>query len=186
MEGGVTSRVNGRQKGARAELEVAALIQTWWSRREPDVIVKRTPGSGGWASPDARAVFRTAGDLVISSTKWPWSVEIKRREAWSLERLCKGGASPVWGWWRQAGEQAREMDLRPMLWFRRSHAAWLVMLSLDDPALALLDRGRVTISWTPGEHARIPHGGAPAIVFEASRVLAIDPRRMFEDSLSTR
>jgi hypothetical protein len=94
----------------------------------PGVIFKRTPGSGGWADPDARAAFRTAGDLVTNAGNFPFAVEVKRREGWKLDILLVGRRSPVWAWWLQAQAAAREMKLQPALWIRKNHTPWYVML----------------------------------------------------------
>jgi len=120
----------GRPKGAKAELEVAAILAEWWGGFEPGTIFKRTPGSGGWASKDAREAFGTAGDLVTTSDRFPFSVEIKRREGWAWDPLISGKKSPVWKWWRQAVTQGEEMHKVPMLWLRHNREPWAVMLPL--------------------------------------------------------
>jgi hypothetical protein len=122
------SGVQGRPKGARAELEVAALLAKWWGTYEPGTIFKRTPGSGGWGDKDARAEFRTSGDLVTSSASFPFCVEVKRREGWSRSTLLAGRKSPVWGWWAQAVRAAEEMSSTPLLVFRRSREPWSAMV----------------------------------------------------------
>lgn len=121
--------MNGRRKGARAEIQVAALLQGWWRGLEPGCVFKRTPSSGGWATPEVRGAFKVAGDLVTTAVRFPWCVEVKSREAWSIDNVREGRASPVWGWWAQAGRQAAEQPgSEPMLWVRHRREPWRVMV----------------------------------------------------------
>jgi Holliday junction resolvase len=125
--------VNGRQKGARAEREVAGLLAGWWGKIERGCEFVRVPSSGGWATPKLRGDFRVSGDLATTAKKFPWVVEVKHREQWTWERLLAGKPSPVWSWWKQAERQAAEMKLDPMLWFRRNRETWSVMAPLLPP-----------------------------------------------------
>lgn len=114
------------RKGASAELEIRDLLRPWWQQVEPEVVMVRTPASGGW---HASATFRTAGDLMVTpGSKWPWSVEIKRRESWSPKGFVAGRRSPVWSWWAQATQDALKIDAQPMLWVRRSNGNWIVLV----------------------------------------------------------
>lgn len=130
---GKGSRQNGsgrksRVKGASAEREVAVLLEAWWGQLEPGCKFKRTPVSGGWSSPDVRMAFQTAGDLVTTAKRFPWSVEVKRREGFDIENVRHGRRSPVWGWWEQTRKAAKEMGKEPMLWFRKNNSRWFLML----------------------------------------------------------
>jgi hypothetical protein len=121
-------RKNGRSKGKRGENQVAKLLEPWWGQFEPGVKFKSTPQSGGWASPEVRAHFKTAGDLVTTGEAFPFTVEVKYREAYSEKTYEAGKACPVWGWWQQAIDQAREENGVPMLWFRKNHKPWTVLV----------------------------------------------------------
>lgn len=120
-----------REKGSCGEREVAKLLEPWWRKVEPECVFVRTPLSGGWGGKDLRAGFKASGDLMTTAEKFPFTVEVKRREAWKLDRLLEGKASPVWGWWRQAIVQGEEMQVTPMLWLRQNRKPWLVMLPED-------------------------------------------------------
>lgn len=117
-----------RQKGNVAEREVAALLRQWWSDVEPEAEWARTPLSGGWGGASARAGFRASGDLMTTAVRFPFTVEVKRREGWAWSTLIAGKRSPVWGWWKQAQTQAAEMKVEPMLWFRRNRQPWRVLI----------------------------------------------------------
>jgi hypothetical protein len=123
-------RKNGRAKGAKAELEVARLCVVWWDQVEPGCQFKRTPGSGGWATPEVRGEFKVAGDLTTTAKRWPFTVEVKRREGWVLANLYAAKPSPVWKWWRQACAAASEEGRTPILFLRKNARVpeWFVMV----------------------------------------------------------
>jgi hypothetical protein len=185
--------INGRKKGSNAERALAAIIQAWWRQRDPECIFKRTPSSGGWASPEARAHFKTSGDLVTTAAWWPWCVEIKHREGWSREWLEKGRNSPVWSWWEQTQTAAAESDQWPMLFVRKNRTPWLLMLSDRDPAIEgplygarKLGRrsSRMHAAWSRDPVITFPHqlggpwrvGDHHPIVFTAEQLFAMPPR----------
>jgi hypothetical protein len=117
-----------RKKGATGEVQVSKLVSAWWCRAEPEVRFKRTPKSGGWATATQRGGFKVSGDICSTSEIWPFTVEIKRHEAWSFATFSLGRKSPVWAWWRQAINAAAEENRIPMLFFRHSNQPWLVLL----------------------------------------------------------
>jgi len=132
--------MGSREKGSRGELEVRDLLRAWWAPVEPGLSIERAPSSGGW---HAAAAFRAAGDLVVPrGARFPWSVEVKRREDWSMVSLLRGGQSPVWTWWAQATRDALRNDAWPMLWVRRSREPWIVLVDARQSSAA-----RVTPDW---------------------------------------
>lgn len=149
-------------KGKAAERDVAAMLQAWWSHVEPAVRFVRTPQSGGWHEPSVRAEFRACGDVMTTAESFPWAVEVKRRERWSLAWLLGGRPSPVWAWWRQTVTDAETAGLHPMLWLRRSREPWRVMLGEADPAVAHIPR-------------RYRRPILDTALVEASALLALDP-----------
>lgn len=149
--------INGRTKGACAEREVAKLIQAWWgqlpvpTQLTPDgkpCQFVRTPQSGGWGTAQTRGNYRVAGDVSSTSASWPFTVEAKRREGWTLSvfvRAMKRG-SPVWEWWAQCCKAASEEGGVPMLWMRKSRQPWLVLLP-ESIALPILGLTSADIYW---------------------------------------
>lgn len=162
----------GRSKGNRAELEVAALVEEWWTTYEPEARFKRTPLSGGWGDATVRGAFNASGDLMTTSSTFPFCVEVKRRERWSVDRLMAGKASPVWSWWRQTQTAAEEMKLEPMMWFRHNRTPWLVMVR-DFFAARLRSYGSPAMSWGPLD---VDVGDAHPIVLRSASVLSIPPK----------
>lgn len=166
-----------RDKGNVAEREVAQLARAWWRRLEPDCDFVRTPLSGGWGGPQLRAEFQASGDLMTTAERWPFGVEVKRREGWTEERLRAGKPSPVWEWWLQTQRAATEMRKEPMLWIRKNRQPWRVMLRQAYCR-------NVGFGWTPDIYfsleqlAGINYGPRDAlpVVYLADHVLAQDPR----------
>lgn len=156
--------VNSRDKGKRGERAVAALLQSWWQAVEPECQFVSTPQSGGWSTPEVRAASRTAGDLTTTAKRFPFCVEVKWRERWSVDRLMREQSSPVWGWWRQCLRDAAVVSLIPMLWFRKSRHPWYVMV----PEMYFIDR-RITF---------FAAGAKACNVLFANDVLGVDPHQL--------
>lgn len=164
--------MNSKQKGSAAEREVAKICQVWWQRIEPGCEFVRTPLSGGWSTPKLRGEFKAAGDLMTTARRWPFTTEIKRREAWSMRPLVAGRTSPVWAWWGQVLTAAAEEDRRPLLWFRHNREPWLVMV--HDAVTKGLGLEPV-IEWPDLLALNVP--GALPVVYRAADLIQVDPER---------
>lgn len=177
--------VNGKQKGAEGEREVVALLRQWWGAMEPEVEFARTPGSGGWQGQNhrgeqLRGKFRMSGDVMTTSPTFPFSVEVKRRENWTMGNLLAGKSGPVWDWWRQCQKAADESTppLVPMVWLRHNREPWGVMLPAGFAALVpgLLP----LIAWTPRQLLSVDVGPLLPALFKGASVLLTSPRWMVE------
>lgn len=163
-----------RNKGARAELEVAALIQEWWQEVEPGVFFKRVPLSGGWANAAMRKNKGSSGDLTTDAKRFPFVVEVKRNEEFSMSRVLMATADekpysgPVWKYWAQAREQADEAGGVPLLVFRNSGAQWWCLVPATRYMHARVGR--------PGFVIRGPRPEDRAYLVEFSKLLAVAPR----------
>lgn len=165
--------MNSRNKGAVAEREVAALLQTWWSKFEPGCQFVRTPSSGGWATPELRGEFQAAGDLMTTAKKFPFAIEVKRREGWTLDRLVAGKSSPVWGWWKQCQKAANEMQKVPCMWFRKSKEGWFAMLPVGgDPGVRI---GEPLFSFCTEELTKVDYGISLPAIYPAWKLLSWTP-----------
>jgi hypothetical protein len=191
--------VNSRQKGATAEREVAKLHAEWWGKFEPGCKFVKTPLSGGFSGPTVREAFEMSGDLMTTAKRFPFAVEVKRREGWCWRNVQRGMPSPVWGWWRQAIKAADEMHRRPALWFRKSREEWRVMVPQDMVLLAVpsfagmpfrwsapdvvweglqvpvSSFADVEASWSPVDLLRVDVGDQHPVVVLARDLLATDP-----------
>lgn len=126
-----------RAKGSRGELEVAHIIMTWWAKLEPAARFIRTPLSGGWQhDSQAASHYNACGDIMTTAAFFPFCVEVKWREAWSVDRFLDGRQCPPWGWWRQTVQAAAKQTRGvPMMWMRRNRVPgrnskfpWLVLV----------------------------------------------------------
>jgi len=178
---------NGRRKGSKAELQVAKCTEFWWRQLplaqqdtqdgKPAIFV-RTPMSGGWGSQGARAHYRVAGDLSSTSESWPFTVEVKRREGWSLASFINGShrRSQVWDWWAQCCKGASEEGGVPMMWFRSNGNPWLVLLpdALATPRLGAIN---ADIYWPDPAAVRFSNTtGIHPVGYLADKLLASDPK----------
>jgi hypothetical protein len=116
--------VNGRAKGARNERDLAKALGAWWGE-----VFLRTPGSGGWA----KGKESVSGDIVSKNdaTVFPFSVEAKKVEGWTLEHLWSA-KSHFWkedGWWEQCRRDALGSNKAPLLVFTKNRTPWYVMMT---------------------------------------------------------
>lgn len=160
------------KKGPRGELEVRDLFAAWWAHVEPETKFVRTPRSGGW---HASAEFRAAGDLMCTpGSRFPYCVEVKRREGWSEERFLEIGPprpSPVWKWWEQARRDARKIGgVYPLLAFRKNRRPWLGMLWVSDSPHLVIERAI--------RLCRCPQGGGNVCIFGLATLFEVDPRKL--------
>lgn len=130
------SRKNSRVKGNRGELDVAKVFSMWCGE-----LVRRTPGSGGWGGAKE---FGTTADLVCTKKAFPFHVEVKHREGWTLDDLVTGAREEhdksIVQWWTQCltscptdpGDPEMEFLKVPLLVFRRNRQPWLVMVRNED------------------------------------------------------
>lgn len=122
----MSSRVNGRRKGHSAERRLVHLFSSWWGSE-----FFRTPGSGSFAT---RGFIRTdgvdlSGDVVTTDPTFPFCIESKKVEGWTLDRFVH---SPKTGelqsWWKQARKEAESCSRVPLLVFARNRIPEYVAL----------------------------------------------------------
>lgn len=120
---------SSKRKGAKGEREACALLSELLGFE-----IKRKLGaarSGGVDSEDIPG----------------WALEIKRVEKAHLNK-----------WWRQAVEQAGDINRKPVLMFRASFEPWKIMVRLYDlaPTVFMAHRAETTII-TPEAFAVLYH-----------------------------
>lgn len=162
------------RKGNTGERDVARRLEAWWRGLVPDARFERTPLSGGLQH---AVEFRVVGDVMVSPTAaptFPWSVEVKRREEGKLDRLVVGRPTAIWGWWREAQDDAHSAGLEPMLWFRRNLMKWRVLVrrSFVDSCPAVPADVGVRV-WGPEDVP--PGGGVPPVMYLEAELAGIDP-----------
>ena len=124
-------------KGKDYERRVAKILSEWWGST-----LHRTPTSG---------VNIYSGDIVDDKGQFPFIVECKKNEQWSLGNLLEKaqGEKTLWGFWRQALGNWLEADPHhhendpPLLVFSRSHGPDYFIARLQD----ILDIGQFCGAW---------------------------------------
>lgn len=115
-------RKNSKDKGQRGEREVARLVGEWWGAD-----FARTPMSGGFRTKKFREDWNAEADLVTPDEDFPFAVEVKWHEGWTLDKLLTAPKTEIWEWWQQALGQTSEGKIA-LLVFRRNHMPWYYMI----------------------------------------------------------
>jgi len=122
--------INSRDKGARGEGQVCALLKTWWGSD-----FARTPSSGGFKTKKFREDWNAEGDIVTPDETFPFSVEVKWQEEWTLNQLLTAPNNKIWDWWEQAKRETAS-DKLPLLVFKKNRHPWFVMMTENGIATA--------------------------------------------------
>lgn len=157
-----------KRKGNNNERKLAEQFQTWWG--EEGVTFQRTPSSGGWATKKAREEFKTSGDVITSAVNFPFCIEAKKQEGWSLESLMTDNCEKVWKWWQQTVDETPN-NLTPLLVFARNRVKPMVMMrfaDLDVQVQGMLARGSSILTLADFDH------GYPVVVFPLSSLFSLD------------
>ena len=120
--------VNSRRKGQTAERKLVKLFATWWDSK-----FFRTPGSGAFATRGFVGVDTTqlSGDLVTTDVTFPFCVESKKVEGWTLEQMLSSTRTKMHDWWEQTLRETPEGKI-PLLVFTKNHAPLYAMMLLRD------------------------------------------------------
>lgn len=120
--------VNSRAKGKRYERKIAKIFETWAKTAGVDLTVRSTPLSGGWYQ---SGKYGVAGDLVATDAKFPFGVECKSREGWSLEQMLSNAKCPIFAWREQNVRECPAGKI-PLLIFTKRLVPDYVMIGLQD------------------------------------------------------
>lgn len=127
-------KVNGRQKGNTAERKLAKLFSTWWGSE-----FTRTPMSGGFATAKFREDWNAAGDLVTPDRTFPFCVESKKVEKWTLEQMLSSDRTQIHAWWAQTQKETPEGKI-PLLVFTKNHAPLYALMHTSNMHGSLTNR----------------------------------------------
>lgn len=111
-----TKKVNGKNKGARAERVIAKLFEKWTGYE-----FTRVPSSGGlrWHRKND-----TVGDLICSddthSRYFTFSVECKSYQDINFQHLLLDVKPKILGFWKQACDDALRSNKIPLLLMRQN------------------------------------------------------------------
>jgi len=117
-----------RDKGGRGERAAAKEFRPWWGTD-----FARTPGSGGFATQRFRDDWNAAGDLVTPDPTFPFCVEVKWVEDWTLEQLLRNDGCLVYQWWQQVQGECPQ-DKLPLLVFKKNQHPFYCMIEADHMA----------------------------------------------------
>lgn len=122
-----TKKKNSRQKGQRGERALVKKFEAWW-----DEEFFRTPASGGLATMGFQFKgIEISGDVSTPDPSFPFCVEGKNCEGWSLEKLLTAPKNDIYRWWKQTVLETPEGKI-PLLVFKRNRHPWLFMIFVDD------------------------------------------------------
>lgn len=120
----VASGKKSKRKGASNELKLAKQFTAWWGGS-----FTRTPSSGGfaWRNPGDSASYNSSGDLTTNQKDFPFCIEAKCQEIWSLEQLLTSTKGPISNYWTQCVTETPK-HLEPMLIIRKNNQESLCIL----------------------------------------------------------
>ena len=106
--------VNARQKGTKAEREVAAMF-----KRHTGLDFVQTPGSGSG---------KIKGDLYVENKHNLFLIEVKHYKSMGLnEKIFTQRSNNVVVWWNKAIKQAQEMGQEPLIVMKQNYFNWLII-----------------------------------------------------------
>lgn len=154
--------VDGRRKGNSFEVEMAYAFSNWvcpptegvWQKGD-DIPFRRRP-----ADKDAVPSDWVGGrDLMHHpQVRFPFSVECKNDERWTVDALFTAPTKVVLSWWAQCAAQAAQIGLRPLLILSRNRHPTMAVLAQEDapllsfgitPSIALFRLGEARVSMVP-------------------------------------
>jgi len=105
--------VNARQKGTKAEKEVAAML-----KRHTNLDFTQTPGSGSG---------KIKGDLYVIEKHNLFLIEVKHyKDMGFSHKIFTQKSNNFVQWWNKAIDQAQDMEQEPLLFMKQNYANWYV------------------------------------------------------------
>lgn len=117
--------VDSKDKGNRGEYKAAKLLSSWWGSD-----FTKTPQSGGFSTKKFREEWGAEADVVTPDTSFPFSVEVKWQEGWSLDQTLTAPKALIWDWWEQAKGQTPEGKYC-LLVFKKNHQVFFCMTRIE-------------------------------------------------------
>lgn len=111
------AKINSRNKGGRYERELVKKFGDFWGAH-----FSRTPYSGAWTGNKTQDGHDTVtGDIMTAHEEnFPFTVEAKMREGWTLEHLVDN-TGEIRDWWGQTVRDGENGDKVPLLVYRRNY-----------------------------------------------------------------
>ena len=106
--------VNARQKGTKAEKEVAAML-----KRHTNLDFIQPPGSGSG---------KIKGDLYVEHKHNLFHIEVKHyKDMGFSHKIFTQKSNNLVVWWNKAIRQAQEMEQEPLIFMKQNYANWYVV-----------------------------------------------------------
>lgn len=156
-----------RGKGKKGEREVAKLIEPWWQKLEAGCRFVSTPQSGGWQAPEVRSSMKMCGDLCTTAKRFPFCIEVKRRERFGWKAVFEGRRSPVWTWWKQCCDAAKLQGDVPLLLFRKNKEPWWAIQDWIQADPYMRD-------WVDAHRIWAPHSTFDVVVYPFEYLLKLE------------
>lgn len=121
-------KINSRTKGHTAERKLVKLFEAWWGTK-----FFRTPGSGAFATRGFAGMDLTdmSGDIITTDTSFPFCVESKKVEGWTLEQMLTSNKTKMHSWWEQTAKESPKGKI-PLLVFTKNHTPLYGMMYVED------------------------------------------------------
>lgn len=161
--------INSKNKGAEYERKIAKALGSWWGEQ-----FQRTPASGGlqWKKDN-----RVTGDIVTPpDSVFPFTIECKKREGWSLEQFLKN-TGEMEEWWTQCVRDAKKIDKKPMVIFSKNFDTDYILMDYFDfntivPTSSLAEFSHFVVT---------KQGFPPRIICELDKLIAnVSKERIIE------
>ena len=108
--------VNARQKGTKAEKEVAAML-----KRHTNLEFIQTPGSGSG---------KIKGDLHVENKHNLFLIEVKHyKDMGFTHKIFTQKSNNLVTWWNKAIDQAQLMEQEPLIIMKQNYSNWFVVTS---------------------------------------------------------
>ena len=122
--------VNARQKGTKAEKEVAAML-----KRHTNLDFIQTPGSGSG---------KIKGDLYVEHKHNLFLIEVKHyKDMGFSHKIFTQKSNNLVVWWNKAIKQAQEMEQEPLIFMKQNYANWYVVTTRKP----IKDKRYMHINW---------------------------------------
>lgn len=120
-------KVNSLKKGQRGERKLVKLFSDWWGSE-----FFRTPGSGAFATLGFKYKDHDlSGDILTLDKTFPFCVESKHVEGWTLEQMLTSEKTLMHKWWKQTVKETPEGKI-PLLVFTKNRAPLYCILRTCD------------------------------------------------------
>lgn len=123
----------GKQKGDAFERKCAKRFTQWWFANG-EGLFKRVPKSGGWdkaLTPGDIFAVRLYNNQEVIDETFPFSIECKKQERWTLEQLLTSTKPPLLEWHAQAVNDCKATNKTPLVVFAKNRTAPLVAVDTN-------------------------------------------------------